>query len=903
MKLPSKLLFLGAVVAGGSLHAQTTGFTGTGAGPYDYNFAGNWVGGNVNGIWDSTLTIGTGQTTTFGGNTVLSSGFDFLYNGNFDLTLRSDGTANRTITLGGNILVNPVNNRTITIGSTTANQGLNVNLGGDRVFTVAGSKTLRFQNAISGGDFNVAGTSLTAVGGTVRLSGDGATATSSDILVNRNATLQFDSSVAGNLGATRAQSVTLASGGRLVTTGNATTNSVDTIAGKLSINGGEYRPGNSGNNIATVTVTPNAARNSLLNIESLERENHGVVLLRGTNLGANSIASTTANSGNIQVTGAVKPTLVGGGGVAGSTNISIVSWAIGGTTAADTGSTFVTYTDANGFRPLSISEFAADFSGSATNNVRIGAATAIVADVTANSLIVAGGTLSGANKVTVTSGAVLLNGGNSTIATGLDFGAAEGVIGYTRGNTISGIVAGTGGLTVYGTRTDEALIVTNGASTYTGNTTVLGNLQVASGFLASGARTGDVYVYGNLQLAVGGFTGTINGLFGNGTVSYGNSSVSTLAIGDNNVSSTFTGTIVGNANLNVQKVGSGTLTLTSQNTYGRATSILGGTLEVTNLANGGVASGIGSSAATASNLIINNGTLKYSGAATSTDRLFQVGQTTNGGIATLDASGSGAVSFTNTGSLTYGTAGTAGVAQTRSLILTGDNAGDNTLAAVIGNNGAAVNGNSAVSLTKNGAGKWILTGNSTYTGATAVNAGTLLVNGSLGNSAVSVNAGTLGGAGSIGGSTVFAAGAKLSAGSNSAVDGNLTFANGLNLSASSNDTGAYLFDLGAVASSDKITLTSGLANALNVGTLDAADFTFTTVSGFGVGTYVLFDASSTIAGSIGTATVNFGGGLTGTLSIDSINNDVLLTVVPEPSVAALAALGVVGVCVRRRTRR
>ncbi|MGE3242151.1 MAG: beta strand repeat-containing protein [Pirellulales bacterium] len=71
------------------------------------------------------------------------------------------------------------------------------------------------------------------------------------------------------------------------------------------------------------------------------------------------------------------------------------------------------------------------------------------------------------------------------------------------------------------------------------------------------------------------------------------------------------------------------------------------TLSVTTLSNGGVASSLGSSSSAASNLVLQGGALKYEGAATSTDRLFTVGTTG----ATLDASGSGAVSFTNTGAL------------------------------------------------------------------------------------------------------------------------------------------------------------------------------------------------------------------------------------------------------------
>jgi autotransporter-associated beta strand protein len=748
------------------LSAQVTGFNQAGTGPFDYNAGANWVGGSINGIWDSTLTLTANQTATFGVDTALETGLDFLYTGNFDLTLRSDGVADRAITLGGDIFVSPVSNRTITFGSASANEGLNLDLDGDRIFTVATSKTLAFWNTISGGDFIVSGTSSTAAGGTVRFNRTTGNAATSNIRVRQNATLQFDNSTNGNVGAVRAQSVTLESGGKLSVRGN-NTNTVETIAGALTTDGGGARPRSSSNNYHSVTLDAGSAH-TLLSIGSLARVAKGTLLVRGDSLGVNSIASATAGSSNIQITGAA-PAMIGGDGAAGTTTVSIIPWLVGGSTTSDNGSTFVTYSAANGLRPLDVTtEFASSFGGNPANNVRLTATsdTAIVGNTTVNSLILAGsgGSISGSGTLTVTSGAVLMtrtSGASSNINVNLDFGANEGIIGYARGDVVNGAIAGTGGLTVHGNRNDESLSFTNGASTYTGNTTILSNAMVAAGFLPHASRTGDVYVYGNLQLSTAGFNGTINGLWGNGVVAYGNSGASSLEIGDNDATSVFDGAINTNDKLVLRKVGEGVLTL--------------------------------------------------------------------GGV--------------------------------------------NSVA-----------------------------------GTTDINAGTLLVNGTFGGGgAVNVNAGTLGGAGDgvasgvIVGATSIAAGAKLAPGSAAGLAGNLTFSNGLNLSASSNDTGAYLFNLNAVGSSDKVTLTTGIANALNIGTLDAADFAFLTGLGFGAGVYVLFDANSTIAGSIGTAFVDFGGGITGTLSIDNINNDVLLTVVPEPSTSLLLAGGLLaGTLLRRR---
>lgn len=70
-------------------------------------------------------------------------------------------------------------------------------------------------------------------------------------------------------------------------------------------------------------------------------------------------------------------------------------------------------------------------------------------------------------------------------------------------------------------------------------------------------------------------------------------------------------------------------------------------LSVSVLADGGSASGVGASGNAAGNLVFQGGTLKYTGAGSSTDRLF----TMNPIGATLDASGTGAVQFTNTGAI------------------------------------------------------------------------------------------------------------------------------------------------------------------------------------------------------------------------------------------------------------
>jgi len=195
-----------------------------------------------------------------------------------------------------------------------------------------------------------------------------------------------------------------------------------------------------------------------------------------------------------------------------------------------------------------------------------------------------------------------------------------------------------------------------------------------------------------------------------------NSAVTSTLMTVNNSANAYSFTSSGGNNIGgstpLKKQGSGTLTLSGgANTYTGATTLSGGTVSVGVLANGGSASDIGQAASAAANLVLDGGTLQYSGAAATIDRLFTV--TTGSG--TIDASGTGPLAFNNTGALAYGGNGP------RTLILTGTLADTNTLASVYANNGGAS------ALTKNGSGSWVLTGNNTYSGVTTINNGVLQI--------------------------------------------------------------------------------------------------------------------------------------------------------------------------------
>jgi len=181
--------------------------------------------------------------------------------------------------------------------------------------------------------------------------------------------------------------------------------------------------------------------------------------------------------------------------------------------------------------------------------------------------------------------------------------------------------------------------------------------------------------------------------------------------------------------VSVLKTGTaGALSITNRNnTYTGATIINAGVMNIASIADVNLASSIGrgSSAGSSADLVLNGGTLQYTGAsAASTNRLFSVGAI--GG--TIDSSGAGTFSFTGTGAL-----GFDGISGARTLTLTGSNAGtsaatsgsnttQSTIALLIADNGGAT------SVNKTGGGTWVLSNPaSTYTGTTTVTGGILNV--------------------------------------------------------------------------------------------------------------------------------------------------------------------------------
>jgi fibronectin-binding autotransporter adhesin len=228
-------------------------------------------------------------------------------------------------------------------------------------------------------------------------------------------------------------------------------------------------------------------------------------------------------------------------------------------------------------------------------------------------------------------------------------------------------------------------------------------------------------------------------------------------------------------------------------------------------------------------------------------------------------------SYDETGTLTFG-----GVART--LTLAGSNTNNNTLSPLIANATAAT-GTNTVNVAKNGNGKWILTGNNTYTGTTSVNAGTLLINGTQsGNGLATVAAGaTLGGTGTYGGAVtnngIIAPGASVGTLN---VAGNVTMGNNSHFAVELSGTNA-----------DKLAITGNLDLA-GAGPGDT-NLNYLDVAGIGSGTsWLIATYTGTLTGVFESITpgysVNYGTGSNSqvTLNLASLpgdfNNDTHLNV-------------------------
>ncbi len=367
------------------------------------------------------------------------------------------------------------------------------------------------------------------------------------------------------------------------------------------------------------------------------------------------------------------------------------------------------------------------------------------------------------------------------------------------------------------------------------------------------------------------------------------------------------------------KLGSGTVTLANENnTFEGFYYQVGGVTEVTKLANINETSSLGQPTSATANRILfgfggqGGGRVLYTGSTASvSDRSFVL-QGPAGVDNGIDASGTtGAATLTLNGNL-------VSTGSALRFSLGGTNAGVNTFAGTLGNG-------TSLALLKDGSTTWRLTATNTYTGATTVQAGRLIVDGSIANSAVTVQSGaTLAGSGTLGGATTIQSGATHAPGNSPGLQ---TFNSGLTYATGSTLQWELIGNTvdGRGTSFDGVNVSGG---TLSIGTGVTSSLVFNTTGSSVIWTNSFWDSdrswlvfantnSPTLArtgvfDTIDLSTDSLGSTLASVRSDASFawnqqGNDVYLTytAVPEPSTYALLVLAAaaLGAHAWRRRRR
>jgi fibronectin-binding autotransporter adhesin len=444
----------------------------------------------------------------------------------------------------------------------------------------------------------------------------------------------------------------------------------------------------------------------------------------------------------------------------------------------------------------------------------------------------------------------------------------------------SALTSSGGTLTKSGTGT----LTLSGANTYSGGT------SVTAGTLALGTAT--TLQNGTVNLSSSGTLGfgtlgaaTLGGLSGSSGFALTNTNAAavTLSIGNNNADTSYSGAFSGSGG--ITKVGTGTLTLSGTNSQTGTTTLSAGTLAVS-----------GSSALGTGLIALNGGSLQAASASTISNPISLNANSTINGSQSLNLAGPVTLNGFNALSVTATAPATISVA-----------IGESTPSIFI----------------KQGSGELQLTGASTYTGGTFIQAGTLRINNTTGSAfgtgAVTVASGaTLAGAGSFTGALqlngTFAPGN--SPGTTST--GSQTWAGG----------GAYVWeinngtgvsgtnwDLLSISGALTINATSGSPFTVNLTSL-LADNSPGNVINFNTATnhsYTIATASSGITGfsasdftldTAGFTNALNGGAWTIAQSGNNLNLNFTASAIPEPSTyAALLGACALALACRKRRRR
>ena len=520
--------------------------------------------------------------------------------------------------------------------------------------------------------------------------------------------------------------------------------------------------------------------------------------------------------------------------------------------------------------------------------------------------------VSGSNSFGGANAALNINGGKITSSGSTrTFANSAVTIGGDFGNSGSGAAVWTGTVALGGATRTINNTTTGGSRSYTG---VISG-ATGSGLTFSGAGTGQTYIGNTANTFSGPVAITGGEVIFNDNGALGATTSITLDGGRLTIGTTSSASAITAATI------ASTRNIFVGSTAGTSISI-GGSTGVTTY-NGVIADKVGSTGLLAkqgAGALVPGGVSTYTGATTinngtvkldlGNDRLptgtvVSIGQASSSNLGTLNLNGrnqqiAGLVSTTGTNATATKNTVTSTAEATLDI---------NVAAGATSSYGAGTAANSgaitgAISLKKSGLGTQTLGDTNTYTGATTIDAGKLVINGSISTSTTTVNsAGTLAGSGTVGAVTVKNGGFIAPGNSPGTLNtGNITLEAGSSLGIEIDGaTVGTQYDrlnvTGSVSLAGLLSMTMGGSYAPANGTLffilandgtDAITGTFSNASVNG-GTYTLGGQEFQISYAGNTATSSFTGG-----------NDVVLQAVPEPASLLLGAVAILTLLRRRR---